>query len=211
MNGLAVGLVVSTLVVALIDWVAVVRDDRRIEYVAKPLTMVVLIAAAVALDPVDGTARGWFVAALAFSLAGDVFLMLPRDLFVPGLASFLVGHLAYIVGLRFLGTSSAGFLAGVVIVGAALPLLGPRIIGAIRRSDEPEMVAPVAVYIVVISAMVVMAGASGVVIALIAAVFFYVSDALIAWTRFITDLRHGRLAVIVTYHLAQIGLVVSLT
>lgn len=211
MNGLAVWLLVATLVVATVDWIAVVRDDRRTEYVAKPLTMVLLVATALALDPSNGTARGWFVAALLFSLAGDVFLMLPRDLFVPGLASFLVGHLAYIVGLRYLGTSAAGFLIGVVIVGLALPVLGPRIVGAIRNTDDAGLAVPVVVYMTVISGMVVAAGASGVALALAAAVAFYVSDALIAWTRFITVLRHGRLAVMITYHLAQIGLVVSLT
>ena len=211
MNGLATALLVATLVVAVTDWIAVVRDDRRTEYAAKPLTMVLLTCTALALDPTDGTARGWFVAPLLFSLAGDVFLMLPRDLFVPGLASFLVGHVAYVVGLRYLGTSAVGFLAAVVIIGLALPLLGTRIVGAIRRSDQPELAVPVVAYITVISAMVVAAGASGVVLALLAAVAFYVSDALIAWTRFIADFRHGRLAVMVTYHLAQVGLVLSLT
>lgn len=210
MTPLAIGFLVATVVAAAADWLAVLRDDRRAEYVAKPLTMVLLLATALALDPASGTARGWFVAALLFSLAGDVFLMLPRDRFVPGLASFLVGHLAYIVGLRYLGTSAGGFLAGVVIVGLAMPVLGTRIVGAIRRSDAPELAIPVSIYIAVISIMVVAAGASGVPLALAAAVAFYVSDALIAWTRFIRDLRHGRLAVMVTYHLAQVGLVLSL-
>ncbi|MGH7857324.1 MAG: lysoplasmalogenase, partial [Candidatus Binatia bacterium] len=35
--------------------------------------------------------------ALVFSFLGDVFLMIPGDLFLWGLGSFLVGHLAYIV------------------------------------------------------------------------------------------------------------------
>ena len=210
MDGLSTALVVGALALAVVDWVAVARDDRRLEYAAKPLTMVALIAAAVLLEPVDGAARSWFVVALVLSLAGDVFLMLPRNLFVPGLVSFLLGHVAYIIGLRHLGTSSAGLLAGVAVVAVALPFLAPRILSAIARSDEPEMAGPVAVYMAVISAMVVAAGASGVALALAAAVSFYVSDALIAWTRFITDLRHGRLAVMVTYHLAQIGLVLTL-
>ena len=38
------------------------------------------------------------MAALACCLVGDVLLMLPRDLFVPGLVAFLVGHVLYIVG-----------------------------------------------------------------------------------------------------------------
>ncbi len=35
-----------------------------------------------------------------FSLGGDVFLMLPGDYFIPGLASFLVAHLFYIALFR---------------------------------------------------------------------------------------------------------------
>ena len=210
MDGLSTGLVLAAAAVAIVDWVAVARDDRRTEYVAKPLTMVLLIAAALALDPTDGTARTWFVVALVCSLAGDVFLMLPRDRFVPGLASFLLGHVAYIVGLRHLGSSGTGLLAGVAVVVIALPLLAPRVLAAIRRSDDPSLVVPVSLYILVISAMVVAAGASGVVVALLAAVAFYASDALIAWTRFVTDLPHGRLLVMTTYHLAQIGFVLAL-
>jgi uncharacterized membrane protein YhhN len=40
---------------------------------------VLLVAAAAALPPADGTLRVFVVAALAFCLAGDVLLMLPAD------------------------------------------------------------------------------------------------------------------------------------
>ena len=211
MTGTAVTLLAATIVVAAIDWWAVATDRRRVEYVAKPLTMVVLIAAALAIDPADGTQRTWFVVALVLSLAGDVFLMLPRDLFVPGLASFLLGHVAYIVGLLSGGISTAGLVVGVVIVAVALPLLGGRVLGAVRSGDEPELTVPVTLYVLVISAMVVSAGASGSALALAGALSFYASDALIAWTRFIQPLAWGRVAVMVTYHAAQIALVASLT
>ena len=208
----AVGiLLLVALVVAAVDWWAVATERRPVEYVAKPATMVVLIAAALAIDPADGTARAWFVAALVLSLAGDVFLMLPRDLFVAGLASFLLGHVAYIVGLLSGDRSGPGFLVAAAVIAIALPLLGGRVLRAVRSGDESELAVPVALYILVISAMVVSAGASGDVVALVGALSFYVSDALIAWTRFITPLAWGRVAVMVTYHLAQIALVASLT
>lgn len=210
MDGLTIALLVAAGVVAVVDWIAVARDDRRTEYAAKPLTMVLLIGAALVLDPVDSTARTWFVAALVLSLLGDVFLMLPGDRFVPGLGSFLLAHVAYIVGLVVLGISGPGFLAGVVIVGIALPLLAPRILRAIGDSDDTSLAVPVSAYMGVISLMVVAAGASGSPLALAGAVSFYVSDALIAWTRFVTDLRHGRVLVMVTYHAAQFALVASL-
>ncbi|HEU5082340.1 MAG TPA: lysoplasmalogenase [Acidimicrobiales bacterium] len=210
MSGVAVALLVLTLLVGAVDWWAVARDRRPVEYVAKPATMVVLIAAALALDPADGTQRAWFVAALVLSLAGDVFLMLPRDLFVAGLASFLLGHLAYIAGLWSVDTSGVGLAVGAAIIVVALPLLGGRILRAVRAGDERELLGPVAVYILVISAMVVSAGASGSAIALAGALSFYASDALIAWNKFIEELPWGRVAIMVTYHLAQVALVVSL-
>ena len=46
--------------------------------------------------------------------------------------------------------------------------------------------------------------------AIVGAGLFYVSDALIAWNRFVAETRHGRVAIMVTYHLAQVGLVLSL-
>jgi uncharacterized membrane protein YhhN len=72
------------------------------------------------------------------------------------------------------------------------------------------MAAPVGAYMLVISAMVASAVGTGLALAVAGAVLFYVSDALIAWTRFVHDLPHGRLAVITTYHVAQALLVLSL-
>lgn len=210
MSGAAVMLLVATVVVAAIDWWAVATDRRRVEYVAKPATMVVLIAAALAIDPADGTQRTWFVVALVLSLAGDVFLMSPRDLFVPGLASFLLGHVAYIVGLLSDGVSVGGLAVGLVIIAVALPLIGGRVLRAVRAGDEPGLTVPVTLYVLVISAMVVSAGASGSALALAGALSFYASDALIAWTPFIRPFDRGRIAVMVTYHAAQVALVASL-
>ncbi len=210
MNGLAAALIAATLVVAALDWFAVARDEQSLEFAMKPLTMVVLIGATLALDDVDGTARSWFLVALVFSLAGDVFLMLPSDRFVPGLASFFVGHVAYIIGLQSFETSTLGLVVGVAVVLVAIPILGLRIVAAVRAGDEPELLAPVVAYMAVISAMVVSASATGNPVAVTGAVSFYASDALIAWTRFVTDFRWGRVAVMVTYHLAQVGLVLSL-
>ncbi len=210
MSGGVVMLLVVALIVGAVDWWAVATDRRAVEYVAKPATMVVLIAAALAMDPADGTARAWFVVALVLSLAGDVFLMLPRDLFVAGLASFLLGHLAYIVGLLSGDTSGTGLAIALALVLVALPVLGGRVLRAVRAGDEPSLAVPVALYILVISAMVVSAGASGSAVALAGALSFYVSDALIAWTRFIQPLAWGRVAVMVTYHAAQLALVASL-
>lgn len=62
----------------------------------------------------------------------------------------------------------------------------------------------------VISAMVASAIGTGDVAAVAGASSFYASDALIAWTRFLRDVPHGRVWIMVTYHLGQAGLVLSL-
>lgn len=200
-----------TLVVAFVDWVAVANDHRRVEYVCKPLTMVLLIATALALDVSSTSVLVAFVTALVFSLVGDVFLMVPGERwFVFGLGAFLVGHLAYVVGLWCQGVTLGAFVVGLAIVAVAMLVLGLRIVRAVRRGDEPELLVPVAAYIGVISLMVASAIGTKAVFAIAGATLFYCSDALIAWTKFVKDYPWGRVAVMVTYHLGQIGLVLSL-
>lgn len=210
MNGAAWALSAATLVVAIIDWFAVGTDNRPLEYVAKPATMVMLFLTAVAITPHDDAVRTAFLIAIVFCLAGDVFLMLPQDLFVFGLGAFLLGHVGYVVGMAIDGVDPVLTIIGAVVVVIALVTLGRRIIGAVRRSETPELTAPVIAYIAVISAMVVFSFGIGRPIAVVGAVLFYGSDAVIAWTRFIANLRYGRLAIMTTYHLGQIGIVLSL-
>jgi uncharacterized membrane protein YhhN len=209
-TGTAFLLLALTLVVAVGDWIAVAQERRPLEYLCKPLTMVALIGVALALDVGDGTVRTWFVAALVLCLAGDVFLMLPQDLFVPGLASFLLGHVAYIVGMHVDGVDGSRLVVGAAIVLVALAVIGTRILRAVRGGPEPELAGPVLAYMGVISVMVASAIGTGHLRAMTGAGLFYASDALIAWNRFLGETRHGRLAIIVTYHLAQMALVVSL-
>ena len=191
------------------DWLAVADRLKRLEYIAKPATICALIGAAITLTPHNDARRWAFVVALAFSLAGDIFLMLPRDYFVPGLASFLVAHIAYVVGLRIGASELRPLVVSAIPVVVVAALLGGRIIRALR-DRYPDLVAPVAAYIGVIAVMVASALATGEPYAAFGAVFFMASDSLIAWNRFVTLLAWAPLTIIVTYHIAQALLVLSL-
>ena len=210
MTGSAFLLLALTLVVAAGNWVAVERERKLLEYVCKPLTMVVLIATTLALDVGDPTVRTWFIVALVLCLVGDVFLMLPQDLFVFGLGAFLLGHIAYVVGMQVDGVDVTRVGLGLVIVALGMAFVGLRIVSNVRASDAAEMAGPVVAYMLVISAMVASAFGTGHAFGIAGALSFYASDALIAWNRFVGKTRHDRLAVMVTYHLGQIGLVLSL-
>ncbi len=192
------------------DWVARARKNAPLEYLCKPATLAALIGAAVLLAPAHdaGGRRVWFVAALACSLAGDVLLMLPTDRFVAGLAAFLVGHLCYVAGFWADGPSGIAFVVASAVVVVVVVPLGRRILGAI--GGRRGLRGPVALYMVVISAMLATALATGNVLAGIGATLFVSSDAMIAWNRFVRPLRSADVGIMVTYHLGQAGLVLSL-
>jgi uncharacterized membrane protein YhhN len=225
-------------IAAVADWIAVAQRLRTVEYVCKPLTLALVIGVALALHPVDGLRRAYVVAALVLSLAGDVFLMLPAgrkdeptagaagrvesrpastpttprfDPFLAGLGCFLVAHIDYVAAFRVGGPGlDRVALALLVVAPIALPL-GTVIARALAASGQGAMRAPVIAYIAVISAMTASAVATGSLLATAGAWLFLASDALIAWNRFLRPLRWAPLAVIVTYHAAQVLLTVSLT
>ncbi|HEX9991431.1 MAG TPA: lysoplasmalogenase family protein [Acidimicrobiales bacterium] len=202
-------LLAAAAVGAVADWAAVGTGRRRLEAVAKPATLALLVGAAVALDPASGAARAWFVVALLASLAGDVALLPAVERFTAGLAAFLAAHLAYVAGFLADGHHAAPLAAGAVLVVAALATAGRAVVrGARRRS--PALAGPVAAYALALAAMVVAGWSTGEAAALAGTTLFLVSDGLLAWDRFVAAAPGGRVAVHVTYHLAQGLLVVSL-
>lgn len=210
MTTVAWGFAAAALIVAIVEWWATHTRRVDVRWVTKPLSLALLIGVAATLDPIDPTIRAWMVVGLVFSLAGDVFLLGPEKLFVGGLASFLIAHIAYVIGLA-LGPTSAGWLAvGLLLVLVAVAVVGRPIVAGAGRHPEhggPAMVGPVIAYLIVISAMVVASFGTASIVAVVGATLFYASDAILAWNRFIETRRFGGLAVMMTYHLGQAGLV----
>lgn len=215
-----VGLVfLLVLLPAVVDWIAVRRGDVRLERVAKPATIAVLIVAtAVAWSGEFDQRFVATMAALLLSLVGDVFLMGDRDRFVPGLVAFFGAHVAYIVA--FGGAVLSPYS---VFLGTSLLLFGGPFYLAIRhglrRKDKAELIFPVLAYVFVLSFMVLTAltapGANGwsggsILAAAIGALLFYSSDALIGVHRFVREIRWAPVTIMITYHLGQIGLAYSL-
>jgi uncharacterized membrane protein YhhN len=100
-------------------------------------------------------------------------------------------------------------IVSAVVVLVPIFFVGRRILMAVR-DDAPEMASPVSLYIAAISVMVASALASGNALAATGAVLFMASDTLIAWNRFVRPLEWAPITIIVTYHLGQAGLVLSL-
>jgi len=201
------------LIIAIVEWIAVARNWRVVEYFAKPAVMVTLL---VWLGQISGF-RGyliWFALGLAFSLAGDVFLMLPMERFIAGLLSFLLGHLAYLVGFNstFPPINLPTLLLAILVAGTSLQIYR-RIANSLKSSGNEHLRIPVLIYSIVISLMLLsalltlvrqdwqpvqaLAVSSG-------AMLFFLSDTLLAWNKFVAPLPNGRVLVMITYHMGQL-------
>ena len=180
----------------------------------KPLAMLLAMAVVVRRARA-GAQPGSFVAlllaALAASLAGDVFLMFP-GYFIPGLVAFLVAHLCYIAlfkqGLPWFPSRTA--LAATLGVGGAMYAflwLG-GLPAALRL--------PVACYVIAIALMAAQAIGRALVprdphatSVAVGACAFMLSDALLATNRFVMPLPLAPFWVLSTYYLAQVLIVVN--
>lgn len=213
-------LLYATLLIASLNWVAVSKKWKTLEYITKPGTMLALLGWIWSAQPHGFQGRlQWFGAALAFSLAGDIFLMLPTDRFIAGLTSFLFAHLAYIRGLEAWDTPSTipTYLVLLLVMITSFQIYR-GIARGLKRAGRENFKIPVLVYTVVISAMVFSAlmtlinhgyGTFPALLISAGALLFFVSDTWIAWDRFVTPLEHRDLRVMVSYHLGQISLIVG--
>jgi uncharacterized membrane protein YhhN len=196
------------------DWYSRARDPAsptaaRLEYLCKPGTLVALIAAAALLDPHRGSVRAWFVAALVLSLVGDVLLMLPREQFVGGLGAFLLAHVCFIAGFVAGGLRAPAFALALLGTAVVLAPVARRVLRGVQ-AHEPALRPPVVAYLIVIATMLAAAVASGNAFAAVGAVLFVTSDSMIAWSRFVAPFEAAPVVIMVTYHLAQAGFVLSL-
>lgn len=210
--------IIIVLVLAIVNWIASDQKWTIVIYITKPATMLALLWW-IWLGVGWGSAMLWFTLGAILCLAGDIFLMVPKDMFLYGLVSFLLGHVCYIIGLN--NTAPYFSLWGgvlVILLGAYLVWLYPKLAGGLGEKGKAALKIPVLVYSLVISLMVYSAlmtwnrsGWSTIAALLVSlgAVFFFTSDSMLAWDRFLKPLSHARLKVMLTYHLGQIGIIVG--
>lgn len=203
---------------AIIDWLAVGYRWRSVEYIAKPATMIIPILWLVQQGGLTNWMI-WFVIGAIFSLVGDVFLMLPYNLFLAGLISFLLAHIAYIIGFNeslptITAPGSIIFLAIAIIAWQSYN----RLAAGMDEKGLGTLKLPVLVYIVIISLMTFSAiqtllraewHLNTAVIVSIGGILFFISDFILAWDRFVLPISHGRLKTMISYHLAQAGILLG--
>lgn len=203
---------------ALVSGLATIAGDwrgvrRRWFYLSKPLTTLLILAlAAVALAQAPRY-QAWVMAALVFCFLGDVALMFAGTrVFVLGLSSFLLGHVLFI----------AAFVTDLPLAPLALPLvvwlLGGVFLAAVVSYASwllprtGRLKPAVLLYLTVLTMMGLAALLRAAVSetaaahwACAGAALFAVSDAVLAYRKFVRAPWWGQPVTLLTYYLA-IGL-----
>lgn len=185
---------------ALVDWRATARGADAVRHRTKTPPMVLLIAAAAAVQPWHGWTHALVLAALVASLLGDILLLPGRPL-GPGLAAFLVAHACLVAAFATGAQSVAGTLFAAALLAVVLPLAAPPLLRSVR-TRSPRLLIPVAIYISALAALALSGGTTGSLWALGGAALFLASDLLLGWRAFVGPVL-AEWHVMATYHAAQ--------
>jgi alkenylglycerophosphocholine/alkenylglycerophosphoethanolamine hydrolase len=180
--------------------------------VTKPTTTLALLL--VTGLPSEGRFGVLVVGALLLSALGDTALLHEgRGFFLAGVFLFMLAHFGY-TGAFLLGGGAGPVLSSALVGFAVVMVASLWLVRRIWPGVSPGLRFPVALYAVAItvmvgSAYVMLAGPwpDRITIAITAgAVSFYVSDALLAWSRFRHELPNQQLLSLSFYWVGQLGI-----
>jgi uncharacterized membrane protein YhhN len=201
------------LVIALLQTIGQYFNIESLTTYTKPLIVIWLAISLIASTSLKGRFHKRILTGLVFSLIGDVFLLfshLHDYYFSYGLLAFLLCHAFYIRAF-YLDFKSAPELDK---VGARVAIITCAVLSTtfffILRPHLGAMRVPILAYIIIISLMFMMAAFRNLrvnkvsfYLILLGAACFIVSDALLAYSRFVASFSGSHLLVIIAYMLAQ--------
>jgi uncharacterized membrane protein YhhN len=201
---------------AISEWIALIRSNRRVEYVAKPAVMFFLGVYLVTAGRLNGPLL-WFGLGALLSLIGDVLLIDAEKRFIYGLAAFLLAHVAYVVGFNLPPAPPSALTFGsAILIGMIVFPLVRKILTSLRKKGKSRLVLPVQIYSLVIMLMLLSATLTlfrtdwltmAAVLVAAGATFFVASDIVLAWHLFVNPLKYGRNINIGLYHIGQMLLI----
>ncbi len=195
---------VLAIVSAILFIIGLITDNLVLRIITKPLPV---ISWALLIIPPKNKYSKWILSGFVFSVAGDILLELPYDLFMYGLIAFLLAHINYIVA--FTGRNKSPQIAALSIL-----IIFAVIISFFILPGTGELKIPVLVYLSVILIMVWRAYAQQkydkyAVFAFWGSVLFLLSDTLIALNKFCCHFDFSRYIIILMYWAGQYGIFIS--
>jgi len=210
-------LILLAIIFAGLESLALYKGIRKLEFVVKPAVMICLFIWLYTTAGLQG-ATLWFGVGILFSLAGDISLLFIDRFFMLGLVNFLLGHVAYLIGFNtpLPQTTTVWSFGLAFMIGIGSVRVLRRIVGSIRAKGQKRLVVPVVIYGTVITLMLLAAmltlfrldwDATAALLVSFGAALFYFSDIVLAWHRFVSPIKNGRMLNIGMYHIAQIMIV----
>jgi uncharacterized membrane protein YhhN len=206
------------LLTAVLDWYVVYKGWTKLEYLLKPSVMIFLLIWFISTSGGLNTPMvRWFALGLIFSLAGDIFLMLPKEQFIASLVAFLLAHVFYIIGFmpNLPPFTPLGLFFIIFIAAIGKEIYGKISVGLAKQGKQ-SLQKPVLAYVIVIAVMLISAlftlfRADWTLIPALTvslgAALFMLSDAILALNRFVAPIPFGRTKNLASYHLGQIILI----
>jgi uncharacterized membrane protein YhhN len=210
---------IGYIVVAIIHLIGIATDQFMLSDGTKVLLLPLLIGHALKRIASNTQGFGVLLFALLFCWFGDILLIFTEKnelFFLLGLAAFLLGHIGYIIAFKKFSKNKVEgkkmsfvvYLAPLLFAVALLMLLFPEL---------GDMMVPVIAYATVISIMCMAAlgrwhktNNGSFVFVLAGAVFFIISDALIAINKFYAPFELASFLIMITYIKAQYLILVGL-
>ncbi|KON88098.1 hypothetical protein AF332_15620 [Sporosarcina globispora] len=144
---------------------------------------------------------------LFFCMLGDGFIAVS---FVAGLGAFLIGHLFYLTGFFKMAKSNLLRLAAIIPIGLYSFLIGRQLIASLLSEGNQSLVIPVSAYMLVISAMAISAILTGNKWVIAGSILFVISDSILSWNMFVSDIIYSDVFIMTTYYSAQFLIASSL-
>ena len=143
--------------------------------------------------------KGIILTGLFFCMLGDGLL----HWFVIGLSCFLIGHIIYTFGFLKQWSFSKLRCLSILPLFAFDLFMGKKLIDALQLSGKDELIVPVLFYIGAISIMAWAAFMTGNWYAIIGSLLFVISDTILSWNMFISDVPYSHFLIMATYYSAQ--------
>ena len=185
-------------------------------YIAKPLLVLsLLLFFWIRSKALTKDLRVLIILALIFSMFGDILLMFTNydgAFFISGLFSFLIAHIMYIIAFN----KQRGKLKVISLFSFVMLSYGVGLFITINKQLDSLLI-PVVIYMVAILFMVISAylrkGAVNYfsfTLVLLGALFFLVSDSLIALNKFYKPITYPTISIMITYAIAQYCIIIGL-
>ncbi len=140
------------------------------------------------------------ISGLVFGLVGDTFLMFPDNYFMRGLISFLIGHIIYSFAFYFYVDTHN--LLIIILIPAVLILIITRVVKSIGKLKYPVLFYSSVLVLMLALAVNVFIIEMNYWI-LLGAILFFISDLVLAYNKFIRQIKFAHLYILSTYFCAQ--------